>query len=211
MSFKEFAQPWQNQKREEFRLPIPRNNRYFYKHHPNNWELKIFKKGKKSFPLWLPKLGVHPLTPGVNGCEMRGSGVDDTLVKARLTEAGWTVISNEKWNYVEVYNGHNGKHYSDKFTDVAQLGKRIKFDFHNEDFDMWKLELMKSGDIKIPHRITLNGLLAECENSIERKINKQHIPEQKIKLELMQKLRADMITAINELESRGREVYNDIG
>ena len=108
MSFKEFAQPWQNQKREEFRLPIPRNNRYFYKHHPNNWELKIFKKGKKSIPLWLPKLGVHPLTPGVNGCEMRGSGVDDTLVKARLTEAGWTVISNEKWNYVEVYKGIMG-------------------------------------------------------------------------------------------------------
>tara|TARA_A100001201_G_C4062491_1_gene193135 strand:- start:422 stop:1054 length:633 start_codon:yes stop_codon:yes gene_type:complete len=208
MDYDEFAQPWQNQQKKNYRLPIKSNSRYFYKHYPNNWEIVYFQKGKKSLPLWLPKLSIHPLTPGVNGCEMRGRDVDDTLVKARLIEAGWTVISNDKHNYIQVYNGIDGKHYSDIFTKLVQLGNRVKPDHNQKSFNEFRLELMKGGDIPLPHPIILNGLLSECENSIERKINKQHIPEQKIKLEEKQRLREDMISAIQELEKRGRDVYS---
>lgn len=48
MNFDDYAQPWQKKKKDDFRLPIRSNNPYFYKHHPNNWDLVMMKKGKKN-------------------------------------------------------------------------------------------------------------------------------------------------------------------
>ncbi len=213
MNFDDYAQPWQKKKKDDFRLPIRSNNPYFYKHHPNNWDLVMMKKGKKTVPVWLPHVTTHWLTAGVNGAQMRGRGFDDTLVKARLKDEGWNIIENDKHNYIQIYNAVGGKYYSDKFTPLEQIGKRIKRNFRSKqkEFDLFRVHLMETGDIPLPHPMTLHGLVGDCENSIERKINKQHIPEQKKKLELLQKDRELMLLAIQDLETKGIEVYHDIG
>lgn len=213
MNFSEYAQPWEQKKKDNFRLPIRSNSPYFYKHHPNNWDLVSIKKGKKDIFVWLPHITVHWLTPGVNGAQMRGNGYDSTLVKARLQDDGWNVISNEKHNYIQIYNAIGGKYYSDIFTPVEQIGRRIKRNFvsKQKEFDLFRVQLMKEGDIPLPHTMILHGLVGDMENSIERKINKQHIPEQKKKLQLLQVERENMLLAIEELEKNGIGVYNAIG
>ena len=62
MNYEDIAQPWQTTAKQQVTLPTSSNNRFFYKHHPKNWELYYFAKDEQtgktttnvSNPVWLP-------------------------------------------------------------------------------------------------------------------------------------------------------------
>ena len=207
MNFNEYSQPWQRDRDNNFALPLKANNRFLYIHHPNNWELVEFSIGKKKKFLFLPNMAAQRLTPGVNGVSYDGNRMNEAYLRARYYDEGLTIIDPEKIDYIRVYPAQNGKHYTDRFTTLEQIGSQIIKSFDTKAWNEFRLEMMRETVIAPPHPQILRSVIIDIEKNIERKLNKQHIPEQKDRLTALQAMRKNALTAIEELALKGAEVY----
>lgn len=208
----EIAQPWQRERATMQTINLPPNNRFFYGHYPTNWEIKYIEKpsGKKTIKtaIWLPVLSTHWISAGVNGGRANGKNVDDSYQTAKLLRLGWTIIDPNRIDYlVSRRTKGGGRFWSCKFTKFTAAGLRILKQFNQNDFDQWRIELVANGYIPMPNLQILAGIYSDESNKIERKINKQHIPEIKIQIEKINTDREAMQTAIDDLDKNGIEVY----
>ena len=211
MDYSTFGQPWQKRQVNRTRLPIRGNSMFIYTHYPENWELitMITKKGKTESKkdYWVPVLNCIRLTAGVNGVQMNGKHLDTSVARAQLMDGGQTILEPEEHDYIRVYPAHKGSYYCDRFTKIEQIGKRVVKTFQHEDFNLWRIKLVKDGYIKLPHPLLLKDVIEENQKILNRKGNKSHIPEQRKQMDLIAEKIVDMKTAITELEKNGVKCY----
>ena len=211
MDYSTFGQPWQKRQVNRTRLPIKGNSMFIYTHYPENWELitMITKKGKTESKkdYWVPVLNCIRLTAGVNGVQMNGRHLDTSVARAQLTEDGHTILEPEEHDYIRVYPAIKGNYYSNRFTKIEQIGKRIIETFNHDDYNLWRIKLVKDGYISIPHPLLLKDVIEQQQKILNRKGNKVHIPEQKRQMDIITQKIEDMKIAITELEQNGVKCY----
>lgn len=208
MNYKDIAQPWQTTAQQQITLPTRNNNRFFYKHHPKNWEIYYFeteeKTGKKTEtiqkPVWLPELHVHHETPGVNGTRGFTNNPDSGLARTRLVDKGWTIINPAQHDYLRKYPARKGSYWADKFTTLENIGGELVKSYRHDLFAAWRLELMKNGVLQLPHKTFIQRQMIDVQRRIERHTRNQHIPEIAAKLKGLQDLHNDMKLALKDLE-----------
>jgi len=215
MKFESIAQPWQQQQQASIVLPARSNNRFFYKHHPKNWELYYFdiedttsktkKMTKKA--IWLPDLQSHHETPGVNGTRGYKANPDSAMTRVRLQDNGITVLHPSQHDYLRSYPAKGGQYWTSKFNHLESLGGELVITFNHADFAQWRLELMQSGALRIPHKQFLQRKQAEIQRRIERHTRSQHIPEVAAKLKGLKELLTDMQTATDDVATNGAKHY----
>ena len=132
MNYEDIAQPWQTTAQQQITLPTRSNNRFFYKHHPKNWQIHYFEiegKGKITETVrkavWLPELHVHHETPGVNGTRGFTNNPDSGLARTRLVDKGWTIINPSQHDYLRKYPARKGSYWADKFTTLENIGANL--------------------------------------------------------------------------------------
>ena len=215
MNYEDYAQPWQTTQQQQVKLPAKANNRFFYKHHPKNWELYYFnteeKTGKKTEtvkkPVWLPALHVHHETPGVNGTRGYSENPDSGLARTRLADKGWTIINPNQHDYLRKFPARKGSYWADKFTRLENIGGELVKTYEHDNFALWRLELMKEGVIQIPHKTFIQRQMLDTQRRIERHTRNQHIPEVAAKLKGMQDLHNDMKKALDDIQINQRGHY----
>lgn len=215
MKFESIAQPWQQQQQASIVVPARSNNRFFYKHHPKNWELYYFdvedttSKTKKMIKkaVWLPDLQSHHETPGVNGSRGYKANPDSGMARTRLLDKGITVLHPSQHDYLRSYPAKGGQYWTSKFNHLESLGGELVITFNHADFAQWRLELMQSGALRIPHKQFLQRKQAEIQRRIERHTRSQHIPEVAAKLKGLKELLTDMQTATDDVATNGAKHY----
>lgn len=213
MNFENIAQPWQQQQQASVVIPARSNNRFFYKHHPKNWELYYFdiaetgKKKPTKKAIWLPDLQSHHETPGVNGSRGYKANPDSGMARTRLLDKGITVLHPSQYDYLRSYPARGGQYWTSKFNQLESLGGELMVTFDHQAYAQWRLELMQSGAIKVPHKQFLQRKQAEIQRRIERHTRSQHIPEIAAKLKGLKELLTDMQTATNDVAKNGAKHY----
>lgn len=208
MNYEDIAQPWQTTAKQQVTLPTRSNNRFFYKHHPKNWELHYFEtqettgKTTKTVrkPVWLPELHVHHETPGVNGTRGFSNNPDSGLTRTRLVDKGWTIINPAQHDYLRKYPARRGSYWADKFTTLENIGGELVKSYRHDLFADWRLELMQKGVLQLPHKTFIQRQMMDVQRRIERHTRNQHIPEIAAKLNGLQDLHKDMKLALQDLE-----------
>jgi hypothetical protein len=210
MDYTNYAQPWMVEQNAAVVLPTRPNSRFFYKHHPRNWELWHFETAPKTTkkpavlrPVWLPKLRGHHETAGVNGSRSNGRTVDSSLARTKMIDIGWQIISPTDHDYLRRYPCRGGFYYADKFTKLENLGGDLVTSFDHDAFAEWRVELMKNGDIKLPHETFLKRQINLLSRRINRITRDQHIPEIAAKLKALQSMYDDMRTALEDVKKTG--------
>lgn len=186
MDYSSLSQPWQQQQKQNQRIPLRRSASYFYAHHPENWELVLYTQSKKdekktkttTIPVLLPLLSTMPEEAGVNGVRMNGSRVDSTLFHGRLRQSGWTILDPARHDYMRVYPASNGGNYfSNRFTTIENLAGRIIKTFDQESYNDFRKGLMRDQHISLPHKAIIQLLLIDQNKTIEGLEQRQHTPE----------------------------------
>jgi len=211
MDYSTYGQPWQKRQINKTRLPVRGNSMFIFTHYPENWEMITMieqtKGGETKKDYWVPILNCIRLTAGVNGVQMNGKHLDTSVAKAQLVEEGHTIIDPAEHDYIRVYPAYKGNYYSDRFTKIEQIGKKIIETFNHDDFNLWRIKLVKGKFITLPHPLLLKDVVEEHNKILNRKGSKSHLPEQQRQMiEITQKI-SDMKTAITELEKKGIKCY----
>ena len=208
MDYENFAQPWQeNEKRREV-IPTTSNDQWFYAHHPFNWELDHVKKpvkGRKvAAPVLVPRLKTVPHMPGVNGVRDNG---DISLLNAKLTKQGYTIIDPREHDYLRIYPARGGNFHSSKFVKMESLAGRLIQSFQHAEFLAFRLGLVASGRIDLPHDHVIKLMLLDQQEKINRMERDQLKPDIKAKMGIeIQKLK-DLEKAIADIREHGRSNY----
>lgn len=211
MNYSDIAQPWQTTAQKQVTLPVKANSRFFYKHHPKNWEIAYFEKQIKSgkstktieIPVWLPELHTHHETPGVNGCRGYTANPDSSHTRTRLSDKGWTIIAPNKHDYLRKYPARKGSYWADVFTKLENIGGDLVQTFNHKQFAKWRLSLMVDAVIDLPHKTFLQRKMIDVKRRIERHTRNQHIPEIAAKLNGLQKMYDDMNKAMQDVVKNG--------
>ena len=217
MDYSNYAQPWQETRDKQTRIPIKANSRFFYAHYPENWELVHFeqthkeegKKPKKiEIPLFLPMLSSIPEEAGVNGCRAVGGRIDSSVLKAQLSNKGWRILEANQHDYIRTYPATRGTYYTSKWVKLEKVGSRILHSFDQDSFNAWRLELMASGAIQMPHPQIIKLKLIDNNRQISSLEQNQHIPEIAARLKAAQKRHTDIKKGIARLERYKSKTYD---
>lgn len=218
MDYSNYAQPWQEKREQETRIPIKANTRFFFAHFAENWELHVFTKStrdgesKKSkrveLPMLLPLLSSIPEQAGVNGCRVIGGRLDSSIMKAQMIESGWQILEPTRIDYLRTYPATRGTYYTSKWTKLERVGSRMLTTFQHDEYNNWRRELMLSQTISLPHPQIVRLLLIDQNREITKLEQSQHIPEIATRLKMSQKKYADINKAIDRLEKLGPDCYS---
>ena len=208
------AQPWSNKIKQNEHLPLRGNSAFIFTHSPNNWELYRFtienedkRKKATEYAVLLPLFTSLSVTGGVNGVR-DGARPDPSVAVAKATQNGLTVLHPNQYDYLRLYPARTGTYHTDIWTKIEVLGGQCVFEFDHEAFAYWRLELIKNGTIKPPHRHFVQLLQMSRQRSIDRLALDQHIPERALKLKRKQDDMRAIMDFKERLEAVGLEVYN---
>ena len=205
------GQPWQEKKTQESRLRCPGNARWFFAHYPKDWELVYFEtktgKSTKKIARFLPLLRTVKELAGVNGCRGSGGYVDSSLMRANMQESGWTILQPRDHDYLRIYPALTGSYHSSRFVELEELAGDLIETFDHEQFNLWRLSLMREGYISPPHPHILKKIILDQSRNMNRKARFQHIPEEATKLKDMAQKKRDMESAIADLKKSGAQSY----
>lgn len=215
MDYSNFAQPWQETRDKQTRIPIKANARFFFAHFAENWELVLFetkpeegKKGRRvEIPLFLPMLSTIPEEAGVNGCRTVGQRLDSSLLKAQMINKGWTIIEANQHDYLRTYPATRGTYYTTRWTTLEKVGSRILHSFSRDEFNEWRRELMDNGSIPLPHPQIVKLQLIDQNREISKLEQNQHIPEIAVKLKSAHKRHADIKKGIARIQKLKAKTY----
>ena len=149
----------------------------------------------------------HHETPGVNGSRGYKSNPDSGLARVRMADNGIAVLHPSQHDYLRSYPAKGGKYWATKFANLESLGGELVITFDSDAFAQWRLELMQSGALRLPHKQFLQRKQAEIQRRIERHTRSQHIPEIAAKLKGLKELLTDMQTATNDVAKNGAKHY----
>jgi hypothetical protein len=214
MDYTTIAQPWQQQSAPTVTLPVRPNETFFYKHNPRNWDFVKFElepKGKSKDAQvvwrWLPTVDMERERAGVNGIRSNGRHADSTNRQAALTRDGWTILLPQNHDYMRVYPCRGGKYYDSKFNQLENIAGQMVTTFNRDEFNLWRLELLLNGTIKMPHPNILRRYVISKRRGFERYIRQQHIPELAARLESMRQEADLMQKEIDAIIAKGLEAY----
>ena len=215
MDYTNFSQPWEEKAQTTTRIPVRANSRFFFAHNPENWELKVYtsqtsdegKRKKVSIPVLLPVLSSISETPGVNGTRAVGGRLDSSLMRTNLRDKGWTILDASEEGYLRVFPAHKGNYYISKWIRVEKVGRRIIEHFDQDSYDEWRLSLMTSGKIQVPHTKIASLRLIAMNRALARMERDQHIPEVMNRLKSKQDELTQTKKAIARIEKLGRLAY----
>tara|TARA_R100001440_G_scaffold40604_1_gene60351 strand:- start:5782 stop:6423 length:642 start_codon:yes stop_codon:yes gene_type:complete len=212
MDFSNYAQPWQEKKQQQTRIPIKANDRFFFAHFAENWELVTFEttqnKKKVFVPMLLPLLSSIPETAGVNGCRTSGGRIDSSVMKAQMIQAGWNIIEPNQIDYLRTYPAIQGNYYTSKWTKLEKVGSRMISTFNHAEFNEWRRELMETQYISAPHPQIARLLLIDQNREITKLEQNQHIPEIAVRLKSAQNKYNGIKKAISNIEKKGVKAYS---
>ena len=213
MEYNTLAMPWSAGPETAPILPIRPNSKFFFKHHPRNWALeKVQVPGKKKGEVemvwkWLPIIETETEKPGVNGIRLNGKFVDATGRHATLARRGYTIFLPNQIDYLRVYPCRGGRYYAHKFMILEDVAGEFVETLDRNAWNEWRMDLVRNGDIKLPHPQLLKRLLLRRSRHIDRYIRQQHIPELAAKMETIRSEVQAMQTGINELQDKGIKYY----
>jgi hypothetical protein len=144
---------------------------------------------------------------GVNGIRSNGRTVDSTNRQASLTRDGWTILLPSNHDYMRVYPCRGGKYYDSKFNQLENIAGQMVTTFDREAFNLWRLELLLNGTVKMPHPNILRRYVISKRRGFERYIRQQHIPELAARLEAMRQEADLMQKEIDAINAKGLEAY----
>ena len=199
-----YAQPWQDQQQRKEVIPASSNNRWFYAHHPFNWELAHIKKGKKTTPILVPQLKTIQEMPGVNGVR---DGGDNTLLMGKLRRQGYNILDPNVTDYIRVYPAQGGNYYTSKFDKLENLAGRLIKTFQPDQFLIFRMGLVASNAVNLPHDHVLKLLILDQQDKINKYENDQLNPAMKAKMEAAQQKLEDIKTAIAMIKEKGVDGY----
>jgi hypothetical protein len=214
--YTKYAQPWEQKTDVQTRIPKAANSRFFFAHNPENWELKIIegivmndegKKKKQKIPMLLPVLSSIHEIPGVNGTRAVGSRIDSSIMRTNLLDQGWTMLDPVQHDYVRVYPAHKGNYHTSKWIKLEKVGKRVIEHFDADGFDLWRIELMKTGALNTPHPQIASIRLISMSRAMARLERDQHIPEVANRLKSKQIELKNTKSAIARVDKMGKLAY----
>lgn len=203
-NYQNFAQPWQDQQRKQELLPVQSNNSWFFAHHPFNWEIAYIKKGKKTYPVLLPQLKTIQEMAGVNGVRDNG---DNNMLISKLKRQGYTIIDPNVNDYMRIYPAHGGNYYTSKFEKLENLAGRLIKSFEQDEFTDFRMGLVASGAINIPHEHVLKLMKLDQNDKINQFSKDQLNPSTKSKMVAAIAKLEDIEKAIAELKEKGIDSY----
>ena len=214
-TYEKFSQPWEERQTAETRIPKRKNPRFFFAHHPENWELVIFekyemiddKKKKVSIPLLLPILSSIQEEPGVNGTRAVGGRLDSSIMRTSLVDKDWTILDPRTHDYLRVYPAHKGNYHTSKWIKLEKIGRRIIEHFDKKAFNEWRRSLIAEGHLKPPHPQIAELRLISMNRAMSRLERDQHIPEVANRLKSKQEDYKQTKKAIALAAKHGRDAY----
>lgn len=211
MKFSDIAYPWAESKQNTKKLRMKSNRPFMYMHHPKNWEMvhieTIEDKKKKRKPVLLPLFSIMRVEAGINNCRASGNGVQTSIAIANAQERGFTIIHPDKHDYVKVYPAINGNYYSDVFTDFEQYGSSLLTNFDNDSFNKFRANLVRSGEILLPHIHFIRVLQQENNKLITKYSQLQHNPNHEALYKKALQVDKDLKEAIEGIKKEGVEYY----
>jgi len=214
-TYDNFSQPWEEKQHTETRIPKKKNPRFFFAHHPENWELVMFerydttedKRKKVTTPLLLPVLSSIQEEPGVNGTRAVGGRLDSSIMRTSLTDRDWTIIDPKRHDYLRVYPAHKGNYHTSRWIRLEKVGRRIIEHFDQKGFDDWRRSLIAEGHLNPPHPQIAELRLISMNRAMSRLERDQHIPEVATRLKSKQEEFKQTKKAIALVQKHGREAY----
>jgi hypothetical protein len=214
-TYDSFSQPWEEKQSAETRIPKKKNPRFFFAHHPENWELVMFektlsgeeKRKRITIPLLLPVLSSVQEEPGVNGTRAVGGRLDSSIMRTSLRDRDWTIIDPKKHDYLRVYPAHKGNYHTSRWIRLEKIGRRIIEHFDQKGFDDWRRSLIAEGHLNPPHPQIAELRLISMNRSMSRLERDQHIPEVATRLKGKQEEFKQTKKAIALAAKHGRDAY----
>lgn len=210
-----FSQPWEEKQTAELRIPKKKNPRFFYAHHPENWELVMFekteisgdKRKKTAVPLLLPVLSSVQEEPGVNGSRAVGGRLDSSIMRTSLTDKDWVILDPKRFDYLRVYPAHKGNYHTSRWVKLEKVGRRMIHHFDQLGFDDWRRSLVADGHLSAPHPKIAELRLISMNRAMSRLERDQHIPEVATRLKSKQEEFKQTKKAIALAAKHGRNAY----
>ncbi len=207
MKLNNLAHPWSSVQSNQQRLKIKANTSFMYIHSAKNWELVHMKINKKTSAVFLPKLAVLRLTPGINLVRKNGKSVNSNIAVANLKSQGFETIDPNKYDYLRVYPCLNGKRYEDKFTTFEQLGGSLIRSFDQNSYNEFRCQLMREEHLSLPHEHFIKIMINDNQKLIDKYAQLQHNPNHEaLYLKAVSKDK-DLKQAKQALKKQGVQVY----
>jgi len=208
MSFDSLAQPWAPTKTDRTqRIPKAANSSWMYMHHPTSWSLEYVKDGKKTKPVFVPKLSRFIMKAGVNGVGGTNDAPQTALARTQIRDNGNVIIDPSKHDYLRVYPAIGGTLTINKWTNPKNLGGKIFMVSDDDGFREWRKSLVADGIIEVPNELVIQGIIQKQLDLIVMHNSKPHIPQaQKDATDAEQKLE-DMRKALEGIKKDGKKYY----
>ena len=208
MSFDSLAQPWAPNKTDKTqRIPKASNSSWRYMHHPTSWSLEYVQDGKKTKPIFVPKLARFVLKAGVNGIGGTNDAPQTALARTQIQDAGNTIIDPSKHDYLRVYPAVGGTLTLNKWTKPENLGGRVFMVSDDEGFRDWRKNLVRDEVIDMPNLLVLQAIMRKQQELIIMHNSKPHIPQAQKELTLAEQRYEDMQKAYEAIEKQGKKYY----
>ena len=93
-------------------------------------------------------------------------------------------------------------------TIIDRLAGRAIERFNQLDYNQFRIELMKSAALELPHSEIIRKIEIDKQEAINRIFRNQHLPDVKVKLDRLQKELEDFQIAAANLAKLGIKVYD---
>ena len=155
------------------RLPeLPRPD-FYMMHHPDSWEAVETSPDQWE---WLPKLKRLLLVPGVNGVRAVRGGMDDGQARINFEKQGFKILPRAL-GYVTKYTARNGRPtYFATWERPVALGNRVAVRMDHDENIEFRRALLTDGVVEPPEPESLEIVLEDLQQRINRNGTQIHIP-----------------------------------
>ena len=129
------------------------------------------------------------------------------MLSSKLTKQGYAIIDPREHDYIRIYPARGGNFHTSRFVKMESLAGRLIQSFQHAEFLAFRLGLVASGRINLPHDHVIKLMLLDQQEKINRMERDQLKPDIKAKLVIeIQKLK-DLEKAIADIREHGRANY----
>lgn len=153
-------------------LKLPTNPDFYLMHHPNGWRLEKTERGWEVLPVLKDLVCIG----GTNGVEITEAGPNTANARAKLQDAGWTILMNQD-DYRRIYDVAGGVAHRllwDRITAYSDGDFDLAFD--EAGYQDFRRALVTGGVLKAPRPRVVEALRNRLERRIGRRAGSLHIP-----------------------------------
>ena len=176
-------------------------------HHPTSWSLEYITDGKKSKPIFVPKLARFILKAGTNGIGGTDDNPQTAVARVQQMDRGNIIIDPSKVDYLRVYPAIGGDLTLNKWTKIENLGGKVFFLKDDEGFREFRKNLVRDEIVEPPNPLVIKGIIRKQQEIIVMHNSKPHIPQASKEATAAEKKLEDMRTALAAIEKHGKKYY----